>query len=43
MIRGHAAWAPGRIPDALSIDALPARLLIEEDAWMISEISLDEG
>jgi epoxyqueuosine reductase len=44
LIRGHAAWALGRIPDERSVDALRARLLVEEDEWVVSEIksSLDE-
>ena len=44
LVRGHAAWALGRIPDEWSMDALRARLAVEEDEWVISEIrsSLDE-
>jgi epoxyqueuosine reductase len=44
LVRGHAAWALGRIPDERSVDALRARLLVEEDEWVVSEIksSLDE-
>lgn len=44
LVRGHAAWALGRIPDARSVDALRARLSVEADEWVISESksSLDE-
>ena len=44
LVRGHAAWALGRIPDARSVDALRARRAVEDDAWVLSEIksSLDE-
>jgi epoxyqueuosine reductase len=44
LVRGHAAWALGRIPDERSVDALRARLLGEGDEWVVSEIksSLDE-
>ena len=44
LVRGHAAWALGRIPDERPVDALRARLAVEDDEWAISEIrsSLDE-
>jgi epoxyqueuosine reductase len=44
LVRGHAAWALGRVPDEQSVDALRARLRVEDDEWVISEIrsSLDE-
>jgi epoxyqueuosine reductase len=44
LVRGHAAWALSRIPDERSVDALRARLAVEDDEWVISEIrsSLDE-
>jgi epoxyqueuosine reductase len=44
LVRGHAAWALGRIPDERSVEALRARLAVEDDEWVISEIrsSLDE-
>ena len=44
LVRGHAAWALGRVPDERSVDALRARLRVEDDEWVISEIrsSLDE-
>jgi epoxyqueuosine reductase len=44
LVRGHAAWALGRIADERSVDALRARLRVEEEEWVISEIksSLDE-
>ena len=38
LVRGHAAWALGRIPDERSVDALRARLAVEDDEWVISEI-----
>lgn len=45
LVRGHAAWALGRIADERSVDSLRARLLVEADEWVISEIilALDEG
>jgi epoxyqueuosine reductase len=45
LVRGHAAWALGRIQDVGSVDALRARLLVEEDEWVLSEInsSLSDG
>jgi epoxyqueuosine reductase len=44
LVRGHAAWALGRIPDERSVDALRARISAEEDEWVVSEIrsALDE-
>jgi epoxyqueuosine reductase len=44
LVRGHAAWALGRIPDERAVNALRTRLLVEEDEWVVSEIksSLDE-
>ena len=44
LVRGHAAWALGHIPDARSVDALRTRLPVEQDGWVLSEIksSLDE-
>jgi epoxyqueuosine reductase len=44
LVRGHAAWALGRIPDERSLDALRTRLADEDDAWVVSEIesSLDQ-
>jgi HEAT repeats len=45
LVRGHAAWALGRIQDERSVDALRARLLVEEDEEVVREIrlSLDEA
>jgi epoxyqueuosine reductase len=40
LVRGHAAWALGRIGGALSVGALTRRLAIEEDAWVREEIWL---
>ena len=41
LIRGHAAWALGRIGGALA--ALRARLALEQDAWVREEITLALG
>ncbi|MHC4925178.1 MAG: HEAT repeat domain-containing protein [Planctomycetota bacterium] len=38
LVRGHAAWALGRIGPT-SIDALSSRLEVEEDAWVREELS----
>ncbi|HET7464101.1 MAG TPA: tRNA epoxyqueuosine(34) reductase QueG [Longimicrobium sp.] len=43
LVRGHAAWALGRIPDARAVDALRARLTVEDEEWVISEIRLALG
>jgi epoxyqueuosine reductase len=45
LVRGHAAWALGRIGTEAARQALRGREAVEEDAWVISEIrsSLDEG
>ncbi|HEX8318934.1 tRNA epoxyqueuosine(34) reductase QueG [Longimicrobium sp.] len=44
LVRGHAAWALGQIPDERCVDVLRARLAVEDDEWVVSEIrsSLDE-
>jgi epoxyqueuosine reductase len=44
LVRGHAAWALGRIGTEAARQALRGRKEAEEDAWVISEInsSLDE-
>jgi epoxyqueuosine reductase len=39
LVRGHAAWALGRIGSGLAIDALKRRLAIEEDLEAKSEIT----
>jgi epoxyqueuosine reductase len=38
LVRGHAAWGLGRIGTEGAMDALRARLEVEEDEWVISEI-----
>ncbi|HEX8393793.1 MAG TPA: tRNA epoxyqueuosine(34) reductase QueG [Longimicrobium sp.] len=43
LVRGHAAWALGRIPDERSADALRARIAVEEDEWVIAEIRASLG
>jgi epoxyqueuosine reductase len=40
LVRGHAAWALGRISSAGAEQALRDRLEVEEDAWVREEISL---
>jgi hypothetical protein len=44
LVRGHAAWALGRIGTEAARQALRGREEVEEDAWVVSEIksSLDE-
>jgi epoxyqueuosine reductase len=38
LIRGHAAWALGRIGTEAARQALRGRKEVEEDVWVISEI-----
>jgi epoxyqueuosine reductase len=40
LIRGHAAWALGRIAPAGAEKALRGRMEVEEDAWVREEISI---
>ncbi len=40
LIRGHAAWALGRIGGAAAREALLTRQTLEEDAWVCEEIAL---
>jgi epoxyqueuosine reductase len=40
LIRGHAAWALGRIGTAAARGALRGRLEAEPDAWVCQEISI---
>ena len=40
MVRGHAAWALGRIGTASAATSLRARLAREHDAWVREEITL---
>jgi epoxyqueuosine reductase len=39
LVRGHAAWGLGRIGDEPAREALRARLAVEDDAWVVSEIT----
>jgi epoxyqueuosine reductase len=43
IVRGHAAWALGRIDASAALEALSSRVLIEEDAWVRDEISAALG
>ncbi|MGI8589369.1 MAG: tRNA epoxyqueuosine(34) reductase QueG [Chloroflexia bacterium] len=43
LVRGHAAWALGRIGGDDARAALHARLAVEEDAWVREEIGLALG
>lgn len=43
LIRGHAAWALGRIATAEALLALAARQPVEEDGWVREEIDLALG
>jgi epoxyqueuosine reductase len=40
LIRGHAAWALGRIGTEAALQALRGRAEVEEDAWVCEEIEL---
>jgi epoxyqueuosine reductase len=40
LVRGHAAWALGRLGGAEAADALARRLGAEDDAWVREEIAL---
>jgi epoxyqueuosine reductase len=40
LVRGHAAWALGRIGGPAAAMALQARLAVEEDAWVREELAL---
>jgi epoxyqueuosine reductase len=40
LIRGHAAWALGRIGTAEALGALRGREAVEEDDWVVEELSL---
>ena len=39
LVRGHAAWALGRIDSPAAVEALSSRVLVEEDSWVREEIS----
>jgi epoxyqueuosine reductase len=43
LIRGHAAWALGRIGTPEALQALQSRMLVEEDTWVREEIELALG
>ena len=38
LVRGHVAWALGRIATDEAVDALTARLEIESDRWILDEL-----
>jgi hypothetical protein len=40
LVRGHTAWAVGRIDSSEGAAALEARLRVEEDGWVRKEIGL---
>jgi len=39
LVRGHAAWALGRVASAAAFSALEGRASVEEDPWVRSEIN----
>jgi epoxyqueuosine reductase len=39
LVRGHAAWALGVFASSGAIEALQARSLVEDDAWVRGEIA----
>ena len=39
LVRGHAAWALGRIGTAAAVEALRGRAGVEEDGWVREEIA----
>ena len=43
LVRGHAAWALGRIRDERSAEALRQRLLVGEGAGVVFEIRSARG
>ncbi|HEV2149937.1 MAG TPA: HEAT repeat domain-containing protein [Longimicrobiaceae bacterium] len=40
LVRGHAAWALGRIGTEGALQALRGRAEVEEDEWVREELSL---
>lgn len=40
LVRGHAAWALGRLGDLLAVEALRGRLRLEADPWVCEELEL---
>jgi len=43
LVRGHSAWALGRLDSHVAREALSSRLLIEEDSWVRDEITSGLG
>ena len=43
LVRGHAAWALGRVGGAAARFALEAALSSEEDGWVLEELELALG
>ena len=43
LVRGHAAWALGRVGSQTALDALAARSLEESDSFVLNEIGLALG
>ena len=43
LVRGHAAWALGRIGTEAAMQALRGREEVEEDAWVREEIACASG
>ena len=39
LVRGHAAWALGRINSPAAVEGLASRFLVEDDRWVRDEIS----
>jgi epoxyqueuosine reductase len=40
LVRGHAAWALGRIGGVEAVTALEAELAVENDGWVLEETRL---
>jgi epoxyqueuosine reductase len=43
LVRGHAAWALGRVGTPGAVQALSSRVEVEADSWVREEISLALG
>ena len=39
LVRGHAAWALGRISSPAALEGLASRLIVEDEGWVRDEIS----
>ena len=39
LVRGHAAWALGRIASPAALDRLRAHAEVETDTWVLEEIA----